>query len=528
MLTPQQTAQLNQIVPSVGNSGASGGTTGGWYSQIAPSQPQTATQPAPQAPAPSLGNDSMGIGNYAGNAIKQQAEGGVNQIAQNYQDAKNATNPLSKTEAGMGMLAGGISAATAPLAPAIKPVMDAAQWLGEKIGNTKLAQDLVTQHPEIASAISRTATDVGNTSAVLGTAMGAPEMIKGIPDTISRLGDAQSHITNTVKDIPTNVVQSIKGTPPTPEEMAANQAAARAAKVKGIADTWQKPTTINNTSYAKARAVLAKDPSTPQFLAEQGLNPYGHIENERYATADTADALRDTAGHMSSDTLRPSLQAADASGEVEKTPVSEIVKDALANLGKDKGVTPADMNTAQQHINTEGSALAEKYPDGMNLTDLHDNKITYAQNSGYSPIKDPATNLKATANRSLSSVLGDAVESKAPAGIPVKDFNSYLSKYYKGADYLDALDGKKAPVSTLSYLARKGGQLMGVGVGHLVGGGILSDVIGYQVGGALEHAVENMAGHARGQFLENLQKTNPDAYTKVQDYLNSHGESAPK
>jgi hypothetical protein len=331
-----------------------------------------------------------------------------------------------------------------------------------------------------------------------------------------------------IKETAGNIKESLTPKPLSPEEMAASKASDVAAqkqvtagKVQKVADEWAKPTipgkASNPASFNKATAILEKSPDTPKFLAEQKLAPSNHIENGRYATADSADAMRETAGKMSRDTLRPSLQMADYA--VPKTPVAEIQKTAIANATKDTSLTAGEREAVIRNINKEAQALQRSNPDGLSLTDMHDSKITYAQKGGYRPDKSALDNNIATANRNLSSALGDAVETKAPKDIPVHEFNQYLTKYYKAADYLDALNTKTAPVSLLQNVAHRGAQVIGAAVGHSVGGGILGGVGGYMIGGALEHAIENMALPMRDSFLRNLKITNPEAYTKVAEFI---------
>lgn len=286
-----------------------------------------------------------------------------------------------------------------------------------------------------------------------------------------------------------------------------------------VENEWRKPSTVLNASYNKARAVLEKSPETPKFLTEQRLDPKTHIVDGKYDTEATARALRDTAGRMSKDTLRPSLRTADYS--TPKTPVEEITNKTIGNINSSRNVTAGDMDTQIAKAKAEGEVLKKKYPDGMSLTDMHDNNITYAKNGGYSPIDTPDTGNIKSVNRAFGRSLGDLVKNKAPKEIGVDNFQSYLSKYYKAADYLDALQNKKAPVSLGSKIAYKGAQLGGAMAGHALGGGILADVAGYGIGGAIEHALENIPNPIRASFLRNLEVSNPEAFTKVQSYLKS-------
>lgn len=450
-------------------------------------------QKAQSAPTPTETSPADEIG--------AQAEGGLDQIKEGLSGGEDGSL-LKEGEAGLKVASGAASIISSPLAPVIKPVGDVISWLGDKIGSTKAAQDFVTQHPDAANALQRIATDASNAANVAGTVAGGAEAVEGA-------------------SIPDKTPELPEGPQGPPDGGTDPGAAALAAKVKGVASEWEKPTTVPKATFNKARAVLAKDPSIPQFLAEQKLSPFQHVENGNYSTTDTAESLRDTAGQMSTEALRPSLQMADYS--TPKTAIADIMDEATKQAEKDPNITADDKEAIDALLAKKGEALSRANPDGMSLTNMHDGKITYAKNGGYSPVKSAADNNGATANRAIASAMQKMVEDKAPEGVPVKAFNEYLSKYYKGADYLDALHTKKAPISVTQNVLHKVAEVAGAVVGHGVGGGVLGGVGGYMIGGALEHAVENLVGPARHSFLSNLEITNPEAFTKVQEYLQKQG-----
>lgn len=290
-----------------------------------------------------------------------------------------------------------------------------------------------------------------------------------------------------------------------------------ATKLAKVVEDWTRPVKENTASFNKTRQIYDKTPDIPKFLAEQRINPSTHIEDGRFVTKDSAQALRDTAGKISSDTLRPSLQMADYT--TPKTAISELETNAIAQAKETKGITAGNMEQIIGKIKQEASSLQKKFPDGISLTDMQDNKITYAKNGGYSPVNDPLVNNTATANRSFSSAMQKMVETKAPKDVPVEDFNKYLSKYYKSADYLDSLHTKKAPVTLGQQISRGIAKFGGAAIGGHFGGGVVSEFAGYQIGKAIEHALENLSNPARESFLRNLKVTNPEAFTKVEQYL---------
>lgn len=286
-------------------------------------------------------------------------------------------------------------------------------------------------------------------------------------------------------------------------------------------DAWAKPTETAKATYNKPTDVYnnaaSKGTDVADVLVKNGIRITDNVDNGNYATADTAEKMRADAGQMSSQLLRPSLQMADYT--TPKTPVSDIVASTIEDIKNSKGVTPADMETQIDKVKTQGEALERKYPDGMGLTDMHDEKINYNQNGKFSPVGDTNVNNNAGVNRAFGRTLAGAVEDNAPDGVPVKEFNQELAKQYQAADYLDSLDGKKVPQDIWSRIRSMGGKALGATVGNALGGGILGDVAGYHLGGMLESFLENLPADIRGHYLNNLEMTNPPAFDAVKNYM---------
>lgn len=316
---------------------------------------------------------------------------------------------------------------------------------------------------------------------------------------------------------------SIQGTP---EEQSVAQSALQEQEKTKVANDWVQPTTINKSAYNGARAVLEKDPEIPNTLVNLGANPFAHIENGIYDTESSAQAIRDNMGAKSSELLRPALKAADASTPL--TPVSDVLKSAINYVQNSNNITPDDSETIISQLENKSQALGRKYPDGMKLTDLMNEKISYDKNAGYNPIKSNADNNSAIANRAFGDGARTMLETNASSDIGVKDFNEELAKSYRAADYLDALHGKKAPVSLSQSAVRYISKIAGAKAAGLIGGGdLVSEFIGYHVGGALERLVEDMTNPMRDAFLEDVKsKTSSEAFQKVQDYIDSIQEKA--
>lgn len=442
------------------------------------------------------------IGKAAGGALNQIGEG-FNQTSQS--QSGGFMQGLGNLGAGaLKMGAGAMNLITSPFAPMMRPVGDAIQKYADTASNNPGMQQFAMS--PAGEATSKVAENVQNAATIAGGVAG----VKAAPQVGEAAGElGQRFVT-------------------TPEEAAAAAKAKIAQKVQGVADEWSSPTvpgkSKNPATFAKAADILKETPDTPKFLAEQKLSPWQNIEGGRYATADTAERLRETGGKLSVDALRPSLQMADYI--TAKTPIADLVSSAIKDIKNTKGITPDAAEAQIKLAQDKGEALQRKYSEGMGLTNMLDESIAYGKGGKFSPVGDLATNKDASVNRSFNRVLGDALEAKSPKDLPVKDFRAYQSKYYKAADYLDEINNKKAPVSPTRAILNKAAAVAGAAAGHGIGGGILGGVGGYMIGGALEHALENMTLPMRDSFLRNLKVTNPEAYTKVSNYLGKQQANA--
>lgn len=511
----QALLQAHNYTPAAKSAPAS---TGGWYDKLTASTPEIPTAPS-----------------YS-DQVRAQAESGAKEFASSIdslrtapegrpEDVRAALKGGGPLKAGAEVVAQGAemgvegvaklghavgalgSVALSPLAPVFNKATEVGEALGNEVPDSiaKPYADVLNKNPVIEKA-AKTGMDLLN--------LAMPEAAKGGAAAL----DTGMSAVKKAMEVPPEKVAAAQAS--AKAQVAADVKAQSVAQSKKIATEWEAPSKIGMASYNKSRAALEQSPDTPKFLGDLGLNPAAHIEDGKYspdAMDNSAQSLRDTAGKMSKETLRPSLQMADYT--TPRTPVADVIKQAIESAKKDKGATAGDAEAIAAKLEKEQAALEKKYPDGMSLTDMHDEKITYAKNGGYSPIKSAADNNAATANRHVGSSLGDTVAAKAPKDVPVDAFNKYLSNFYKAADYLDTLQNKKAPVSMGQAIARNISKFAGAAVGAHLGGGVVSAFAGYSIGKALEHAMENLTGKAQSTFVDNIKRTNPEAYKQVEQYL---------
>lgn len=392
------------------------------------------------------------------------------------------------------------------------PIGTFVNQLGDLIGSTQAAQDFVTNHPDAAKNLE----DVAKTTKSLGDISNDILATGGGTKVAPAVGKEAGAVASDVSNLAGKATQAV--TKPIVDK--ATQFAVDTEK-KG----WMKATTVPKASYNKATAIADNSKNVADTLVKNNLKLSDHVEtnaagNKVFNTADTAEKLHADAAKLSNEMLRPALEKADASGAVPKTPVNDIIKSAMENINKSK-MTAEAKDKMIESLNQTKISLTKQHPEGLSLTDLHDEKIIRDLNAKYSPVGDVATNMEATKNKAIADATRKMVEEKAPADVPVKAFNAELSKQHQAANYLDALHSKPVPKTILGSIAKTAAKVVGAGVGSGLGGGLMGTVGGYHIGGLIEGLVEGLPNPVKNSLLNNLKTTNPEAFTQVQNYLSN-------
>lgn len=485
------------------------------YLQAAGYDPSKYVTPPPQTTTPSQqSNESSNPIIKAGRDISTETQGHAANIVQDLSEKPSFSGALDVAGNVAGEVGNFFGTGLSLLAQATtpKPILDAVTGELSKavqaVVGTPQAKALQGQWNKFQAQNPEQAKNVGNyinIAALMGGDEAAPGQITK-QDVTQGIKTGVEGVKNTASD----VVQGAKDS--------AGQHYIDSAK-----EAWAKPTTVSKASYGKATDIFNNAASNghdiSDTLVKNGVKLSDNVEGGQFSTDSTADKIRSDAGKMSNETLRPALEIANKT--VPKTPVKDIIDKTIADIKNSTGVTPGDKLTQIAKAKAEGDALTAEHPDGMSLSDMHDKKITYASNGKYSPIGDVNVNNSAAVNRSFGRTLADQVESKSPSGIPVHEFNSELQKQYQVADYLDALNNKKVPTSLVSKITNTAGKVAGASVGASLGGGVLGGVGGYHIGGMVESMLENMPNPIKNYFLKNMETTNPEAFTKIQEYLKS-------
>lgn len=480
--------------------------------------PSTSGAPAPNAWYTALKSSAAPAPNYfqrVGQDVSQNIQEGANTLSDYVPGAPNQKTPTNTNAGQLFSDAASIaknvtsplwSPVTAAVAPPLGKLMESAPMksVTDTLSDTapfKAAADVANAHPEVTKTLG----DLAQT----GLNMTMVPVTKGAPAAISR---ASTAVKEAMTETPAQTGARLA------QEAATKKVADQAQTVKH-AETWRTPASVNRPMFDNARAVLAKSPDTPTFIGQLGLDARGFIDNGKYDTEAAGQTLRDTAGSMKAQMLRPSLQMADYAAP--KTPaIAPEVKTAAQKYIKDTfNLPPDDAEKILGQVDDKIAALNRKYPNGMGLTDMNDEAQAFSQHGGFNMFKSAADTNAAIANRSMSDALNSMIDLKAPESVPAADFRAYLSKFYKAADYMDALHGKTAPLSGLQKGAQFVAKYAGAALGEHLTGGIVSAFAGYQIGKALENALLNLSNKARATAITNIQHTNPVAYTKVQEFL---------
>lgn len=253
-------------------------------------------------------------------------------------------------------------------------------------------------------------------------------------------------------------------------------------------------------------------------LSKNGIRYQDNVSGGNFNTKDSVDGLRKDIGKASEDIFKPALEQADT--YTPKTDVAETYALAEDNINNNNSLTPKGKELALSKIQKEFDLLQEKYPEGNSLVNMWDEQKVFDGNAKYSLTAEDTNT--STANKAIADAYRIQLDNKSPDDLPIKEFKSELQKQYQAIDYLEALDGKKAPKGIVSKIAKTTAKVIGASVGAKLigaGGGIFGAVGGYHLGGVLEGMFENMSDPARAYFLNNLKTTNPKAFTQVQNYL---------
>lgn len=290
----------------------------------------------------------------------------------------------------------------------------------------------------------------------------------------------------------------------------------QAGHIEGVKDFWMKAMTQNKPEYNPARNIYNKatknNVDIGQILVDYKINPYDSIDGGKFKTTDAANSIYADNAKMSTEVLRPSLEIANS--YTPKVPLETIKNDAIDYVMSNPNIINREEATRKiesKFTSTGKNSLQERYPNGMSLTDLHDERILHTNNY-------ESTSFDNEINKDIANSLRDNLVKSSPKEIGVENFQKELSQRYQAADYIAKLNGKNVPIGFGKKFMIGAGKIIGTGVGADIGG-ILGGVAGYHSGGTLTKLILDMPFPFRQSALENLKVSNPEAFDAVINYI---------
>lgn len=282
--------------------------------------------------------------------------------------------------------------------------------------------------------------------------------------------------------------------------------------------TFNKATDSYN--FAKKQGIDLK-----KVAADNKVYASEHITDGKFDTKDVADALRSETAGNGPDILRPALT--EAAPSVPRVPISDVRNKMISKVlsAPDSAISAEQKKSFIQKIMKEygdNSVTAASHPNGYDLTNLYDSKLQTSSKI-YKPSKGgglPSISDSLTSQQKLieSQVFDDILRKTAPKELGLDPYFKAQQSRFALADYLQALDGSKAPQTLFQRGVRRAAQLSGATTGSMVAGpfGMFS---GYQFGGVVADTFASASNPVKVSFLKSIGKTEPEAYQIMKDYV---------
>lgn len=287
-----------------------------------------------------------------------------------------------------------------------------------------------------------------------------------------------------------------------------------------------KPTTLNDTKYAKATAIYNDAKAQGIDLEKHATaNRIFHddlIGGGKFNTKDAEQSLRDSVFKDGNDIIRPALK--DIEPGVRLVPISEVrqaMVDRVNQLSASKASPEikAKMHKAIEKEYGDTSAAAKAHPNGYTLTDLHDARIERGASGKYIPgVSTPPAVVAARLAREQARVFGDLFDKAIPAGAGLAQIRREFQKNFMLADYLKALNGKKVPEGAVKKATRLFGRAAAATVGGKLGG-FPGAILGSQYGDMLFASFEALPNPLKKIVLSKLAAEKSPAFDVLRQYL---------
>lgn len=271
-----------------------------------------------------VGQDIQSAGQQVAGAITGQG----NPIVRGFQAAGAAFGAVPQVAADV---------LPSPLRSAAQAVLNApgqiANWLGEKIGSTKVAQDFVQQHPDAANALAQAAQIGTSAGTIAGTILGA----KGVAETAAKVPAATEYVANKAGSVAQTLSDAILKNNPAQVENYINTKYNQAIKPSMAGKTAPGQLDKYNASISDAvKSIVDNKPNlklTDQY-GEPVTNIPQNVDQFRQAIEQTKagifkqyDAIAKQAGQSGA-----TVDLSPIAGELQKVADSQVVQDLHPEL----------------------------------------------------------------------------------------------------------------------------------------------------------------------------------------------------
>lgn len=295
-------------------------------------------------------------------------------------------------------------------------------------------------------------------------------------------------------------------------------------EVKGLIE----PTKISGATFRNATEVETdaqrRGINLEKLMADNKIYKSDHVVDGKFSTQETVNALRDETMSGGKEIMRPALAAANHS--VQTVPLSEVRNQMMNKLNKipNAKLSPEQKLKFARNIKKEygpGSVTDASHPNGYNLTNLYDSKLQTSsglykgpKNGGVQSISDSLT---AQQKQLESQVFGDLLKKNAPKELGLDQYFKAQEGKFLLADYLEALNTKRAPQTLFQRAVKKAAQFGGATTGANLGGpfGMFS---GYQFGGIMADTFTNVSNPVKIAFLKSIGKSEPEIYSIMKQF----------
>lgn len=274
--------------------------------------------------------------------------------------------------------------------------------------------------------------------------------------------------------------------------------------IDATAKSWDVPKNSKNAKFDKAKIIdeqaSAKGFNIKQELAQDNVFKDKNITDGKFDLTDTIKSYREKAGG-GSEFLDTAIKLKNPA--VLKETSADIYNEAIKSI--DPTTTKGD--SIIKYLRKEASLQKDK----LDFSDIYNKKKYYGSNANWNGKGD---GIAEEANAALNIIFKKKlIEKGKEAGIPVEKFLAMQEQNYKIADYLEALDGARVPMTPIQKTRRGALKVAGALLGSK--GGPYGAVAGYHGAGVLDNILGDLPKPVRDAVMKDYVKATPQVQKQM-------------